>query len=76
MRVFDRILQEETNRNFTGIEDIKYLKIRPEIYKQLVEECIQEFELEGIVSENVITDNMGLRVVVDEFLAEDFEFVN
>lgn len=75
MRIFDRILREETENNYTGIEDIKYLLIRPEAFMSLKEECIDEFELEGPVSKEDITDNLGLQIVVDENLVEDFKFV-
>jgi len=75
MRVFDRILREETDNNYTGIEDIKHLLIRPEAFKDLRIECIDEFELDGPVSKEDITDNLGLKIIIDENLLEDFKFI-
>lgn len=75
MRVFDRILREEAENNYTGIEDIKYIAIRPEVLKQLVQECITEFELEQGATISNIIDNMGVKIIPDESLAEDFKFI-
>ena len=75
MRIFDRILQVETEKNFTGIDDVVELHIAPHIITQLIHECIEEFELEGEITLSDISDNMGVRIKVDENLLEDFKFI-
>lgn len=75
MRFFDQILQEETKNNFTCFEDLECLKISPYIVNTLIDECKTEFELEGDITIEDLSDNMGIRVEVDPDLVEDFKFV-
>lgn len=75
MRLFDKILVEETNRNLTAIDDIDHIVLSPGAAYQLKEECIQEFELTGVVTIRDIRDNMGINIKIDPLQIEDFRFV-
>jgi hypothetical protein len=74
MRLFDKILIEETNRQLTMIDDIAYLVLSPSAVNQLTLECQEEFDLEKITLENLM-DNMGMNIRVDKTMANDFDFI-